>query len=54
MFLNLFAQLKKKGKTSDSVTGFIDAYKWILTYNKAEEYETAIMACRELLLKVKS
>lgn len=36
------------------MTAFIDAYEWIDTYKKAGEYDTAIMAARELLLKVKS
>jgi serine phosphatase RsbU (regulator of sigma subunit) len=36
------------------VTAFAEAYKWIETYMKAGEYDTAIMAVRELLLKVKT
>ncbi len=39
---------------ADKVTDFSDAYDWIITYKKAREYDTAIMAARELLLKIKS
>lgn len=36
------------------MVAFNEAFSWIETYVKAEEYETAIMATRELMLKVKS
>lgn len=41
-------------KDKEKVTAFVDAYRWIETYMKAGEYDTAIMAVRELLLKVKT
>lgn len=41
-------------KDKEKVTAFVDAYRWIETYMKAWEYDTAIMAVRELLLKVKT
>ncbi|MFZ4461986.1 MAG: hypothetical protein ACOYN2_05820 [Patescibacteria group bacterium] len=39
---------------ADKVTDFSDAYDWIVTYQKSEEYDNAIMAARELLLKIKT
>ncbi len=55
MVLDNFFRLFKFGrKDKNQVTAFIDAYRWIETYMKAGEYDTAIMAVRELLLKVKT
>lgn len=55
MVLDNFFRLFKFGrKDKNKVTAFIDAYRWIETYMKAGEYDTAIMAVRELLLKVKT
>ena len=36
------------------MVAFNEAINWVETYIKAEEYETAMMATRELILKVKS
>lgn len=55
MFVASFLRYLQFGrKDKDKVTAFMDAYQWIETYIKAGEYDTAIMAIRELLLKVKS
>lgn len=45
---------KMQSSPADKVTDFSEAYEWILTYQKSEEYENAIMAARELLLKIKT
>lgn len=54
----MFALLKKLfGKTdaaSEAVTDFTDAVEWIGTYRKAGNYDTALMASHELILKIKS
>lgn len=54
MFGGLLQYFAFGRKDKEKVTGFIDAYKWIETYAKAGEYDTALMATRELLLKVKT
>lgn len=51
---NFFRVFRFGRKDKEKVTAFIDAYQWIETYIKAGEYDTAIMAVRELLLKVKT
>ncbi len=43
-----------KSDSLGAVKSFQDAYEWILTYRKAKEYHTAVLAARELLLKIKS
>ncbi len=50
-FTSLF---RRKNSTVDKVTDFTEAYEWIETYKKAKEYETAQMAGRELLLKIRT
>lgn len=44
----------KKDAASEAVTDFTDAIEWINTYRKAGNYDTALMATHELLLKIKS
>lgn len=51
-FFSLFSHTKANSVTA--VNNFQDAYEWILTYKKAKQYHTAVMAARELLLKIKS
>jgi hypothetical protein len=54
MFFNFLSRYARNIKTPQNVTKFHDAYKWIETYVKAEEFDTAIHASHELLLKIKS
>ena len=56
MFLELYRSVFKKKAASSSETAydFTDAFDWIVTYRKAEEYDTSVMASRELILKVKT
>ncbi len=44
----------KKEAASEAVTGFTEAVDWIGAYRKAGNYDTALMAAHELLLKVKT
>ncbi len=44
----------KKEAASEAVTGFTEAVDWIDAYRKAENYDTALMAAHELLLKIKT
>lgn len=39
---------------SENITEFSEAIDWIQAYKKAENFDTAIFACRELILKTKS
>ncbi|MFB0964429.1 MAG: PP2C family protein-serine/threonine phosphatase [Patescibacteria group bacterium] len=54
MFALLKRLLGKKDAASEAVTDFTDAVEWINTYRKAGNYDTALMATHELLLKIKS
>lgn len=54
MFDLLKKLLGKKDAASEAVTDFTDAVEWINTYRKAGNYDTALMATHELLLKIKS
>ncbi|EKD30239.1 MAG: serine phosphatase [uncultured bacterium (gcode 4)] len=55
MFLQ---QIKKifwwKESVSENITDFSDALDWIKTYRKARNYDTAIIASKEILLKNKT
>lgn len=44
----------KKEAASEAVTGFTEAFDWIGAYRKAGNYDTALMAAHELLLKIKT
>lgn len=46
--------LGKKDAASETVTGFAEAVEWINAYRKAGNYDTALMATHELLLKIKT
>lgn len=54
MFALLKKLLGKKDAASEAVTDFSDAVDWINAYRKAGNYDTALMATHELLLKIKS
>lgn len=45
---------QKKIVDSETITGFDDAVAWIETYRKAKNFDTALMAAHELLLRVKT
>lgn len=51
IFKNFFARRKQE---SEMITDLLDAVEWIKTYQKSGNYDTAIMAGRELMLKIKS
>jgi hypothetical protein len=55
VFSTFFKKLFTKKKIdSELINDFDKAFYFIRTYEKAEEYKTAIMAIRELILKHKS
>jgi len=54
MFLRIFEIFKKRKQDSEEIDDFDDALFFIKTYEKAEDYKSAIMALRELILKHKS
>jgi len=54
MLFKIFEIFKKKPQDSEEIDDFDDALFFIKTYEKAEDYKSAIMAIRELILKHKS
>lgn len=54
MFELLKKIFRKKPDASEAVTDFSDAVEWIKAYRKSGNYDTALMAAHEILLKVKS
>jgi hypothetical protein len=54
MILDFFKNLFRKKTESTAVTDFSDAVEWIKTYRKTGNYDTGIMAGRELGLKIKT
>lgn len=51
MFLNIIKLFRKNPKASENITDISDALAWINTYRKALNFDTAIIATRELILK---
>ncbi len=51
MFSRIKKYFSKSPQTSENITDISDALDWIKTYRKAQNFDTAVIATKELILK---